>query len=84
MATLQLLVILRHLLVLLTPQARIETAMGFRQNRAVEAHKLLQVPELAPAPIPALNPCYRLLLILLLLNLVGLLGAKADNWLLFE
>ena len=76
---------------LLTPQARIETAVGFRQNGAVEAHKLLQVPELTPAPIPALDPCYCLLLILLLLGLVRLLdcfpaafGAEADDWLLFE
>ena len=76
---------------LLTPQARIETAVGFCQDRAIEAHKLLQVPELTPAPIPALYPCYCLLLILLLLNLLKLLnsfpaaiGAKADDWLLFE
>ena len=76
---------------LLTPQACIETAVGFRQDGAVEAHKLLQIPELTPAPIPALHPCYCLLLILLLLGLVRLLnsfsaafGAEADDWFLFE
>ena len=91
MTSLQLLVILRHLLVLLTPQTRVKTTVGLRQNGAVEAHKLLQVPELTPAPIPALHSCYRLLLILLLLDLFVMLNnfsaafrTKANNGLLFE